>query len=312
MVTIEVAGPEVLERWKGEAAANCAPLYIQDALLFDGHDATTKNATATFVKFEGRYYACTCRHTVDIVNKRRAMGTSPFPTLALGLKKRFINLSLIGTDGLRDAISVVQPSAGQDYFDLAIADISEHWHSLSAEWGNRAIEMNPENWREPRWARAKLLAAAGWPEIGKRNVTVNGIGRVRGTVTLIIADVSGGISRHDDIILMNTRLDAPHGWFFSGVSGGPIYVLQDELMVPVGILYEGWPQTKDDRHDEFTPNDIVIRGVTLTPSSFERWLSVTNNTTSDRCRGTSTKMQLRKMPKAASRILIIARLQAGR
>lgn len=273
MATLQVRGPEVLERWKSEAAANCAPLYIQDALLADGHDATTKNATATFVKFEGKYYACTCRHAVDIVNDRRVIGVSPFATLALGLKERFINLSLFGTDGLRDAISIVERKTGQDYLDLAIADISEYWDLLSAEWGHRAIEMDPANWREPRWARAKLLAAAGWPETGKRNVTVGGIERVRGTVTLIIADVSGGISRHDDIILMNSRLGEPHGWFFSGVSGGPIYVLQDELMIPVGILSEGWPQTPDDRHEKFTPNDIVIRGVTLTPGKFESWLS---------------------------------------
>lgn len=170
-------------------------------------------------------------------------------------------------------MSIVEPGDGQCHLDLAIADISEHWDRLSAEWGNRAIEMDPENWREPRWARVKLLAAAGWPEIGKRNVTVNGIGRVRGTMTLIIADASGGISRHDDIVLMESRLNEPHGWFFSGVSGGPIYVIQDDLIIPAGLLYEGWPQTKDDRHTEFTPNDIVIRGVTLTPTNFKKWLS---------------------------------------
>jgi hypothetical protein len=53
MTTVEVSSPEVLERWKSEATANCAPLYIQDAFLFDGYDASTKNATATFVKFGG-------------------------------------------------------------------------------------------------------------------------------------------------------------------------------------------------------------------------------------------------------------------
>jgi hypothetical protein len=185
----------------------------------------------------------------------------------------FINLSWIGTDGLHDVISIVEPGEGQHHLDLAIADISEHWDRLVDEWGNRAIEMDPENWREPRWARAKLLPAAGWPEMGKRNVTVDGIERVRGKMTLIIADVSGGISRHDNIVLMKSRLNEPHGWFFSGVSGGPIYVVQDDLIIPAGLLYGGWPQTKDDRHNELTLNDLVIRGVTLTPTNFERWLS---------------------------------------
>jgi hypothetical protein len=273
MTTVEVSSPEVLERWNSEATANCAPLYIQDAFLFDGYDASTKNATATFVKFGGRYYACTCRHAVDIVKKRREEGTSPFPTLALGLKKEFINLSWVSADGLHDAMSIVEPSEGEDHLDLAIANISEHWERLSAEWGNRAIEMDPENWREPRWARAQLLTAAGWPEMGKRNVTVDGNDLVRGTMTLVIADVSGGVSRHDRLVLMKSRLKEPHGWCFSGLSGGPIYVVDRDLMIPAGLLYDGWPQTKEDKHKEFTPNDIVIRGATLTPTNFERWLS---------------------------------------
>jgi hypothetical protein len=126
MTTVEVSSPEVVERWKSEAAGNCAPLYIQDAFLFNGHDASTKNATATLVKFKGRYYACTCRHVVEIVKKRRKMRATPFPTLALGLKKGFINLSFIGTDGLRDAVAIVRPGEGQHYLDLAVADISEH------------------------------------------------------------------------------------------------------------------------------------------------------------------------------------------
>jgi uncharacterized Zn-finger protein len=71
-------------------------------------------------------------------------------------------------------MTIVEPGEGEDHLDLAIADISDHWERLSAEWGNRAIEMDQENWREPRWARAQLLTAAGWPEMGKRNVTVDG------------------------------------------------------------------------------------------------------------------------------------------
>ena len=167
----------------------------------------------------------------------------------------------------------MKPGESESYLDLAIADVSQHWATLSKECGNRPIEIDRENWHEPRWAHAKLLAAAGWPEMGKRNVTANGKPRVRGSITLIIADVSGGISRHEDIILMNSRLDAPHGWYFSGVSGGPIYVIQGDLIIPAGLLYEGWPQAKDERQGELTPNDILIRGVTLTPSNFEKWLS---------------------------------------
>ena len=74
------------------------------------------------------------------------------------------------------------------------------------------------------------------------------------------------------LVLMKSRLKKPHGWFFSGISGGRIYVAQDDLMIPAGLLYDGWPQTNEDRHKQFTPNDLVIRGVTLTPTNFQRWL----------------------------------------
>jgi hypothetical protein len=263
----------VLVRWKSQATNNCAPLYIQDAYLLEGYGASTRNATATFIKFSNRYFACTCRHVVERVEKRRQNRASPLPTLSLGLKASFIHLSWYSADGLQDAMTIVPREPGEEHLDLAIADITEHWDRYSAEWGSQAIEMDEQNWREPRWARAKFLTAAGWPEMGKRNVVVNGRELVRGTITLLVAEVRGGLSKGDKILMMESRLDEPHGWFFSGVSGGPIYIPQGDLMIPAGLLYDGWPQTKESKDDRYTLNDLVIRGVVLTPANFKRWLS---------------------------------------
>jgi hypothetical protein len=271
---IQVSSPEVLEGWRAQAASNCGPLYIKDAYLFDGFDASTKNATATFIEFSGRHFACTCRHVVEIVNERRENETSPFPTLSLGLKRGFIDLSWYSVDGLRDAMTIVPGGPNEEHLDLAIADISGHWQRYSAEWGSQAIKIDEDTWREPRWAKAEFLTAAGWPEVGKRNVNVNGLEIVRGSMTLVIAEVSpAGLSKGDEILLMESKLKQPHGWFFSGMSGGPMYIPQDDLMIPAGLLYRGWPQDKDDRSKDYTPNDIVIRGVVLTPSNFKGWLS---------------------------------------
>jgi hypothetical protein len=38
---------------------------------------------------------------------------------------------------------------------------------ISEEAKKQAIDMDADKWREPRWARAKMLAAAGYPEMGK-------------------------------------------------------------------------------------------------------------------------------------------------
>jgi hypothetical protein len=135
----------ILERFKSEATSNCAALFIEDLFLIGGHDASTRNATATFITFNGRYYACTCRHAVELVQRRREAGHSPFPTLALFFDKTYIPLSFLTAEGLEDAISIVTPEANEEYMDLAIADISSIWPQLNA-FGKVAIEMNSESY----------------------------------------------------------------------------------------------------------------------------------------------------------------------
>ena len=176
-------------------------------------------------------------------------------------------------EGLKDAISIVAPGENEDYMDLAIADISTSWPQLRSI-GKGAIDMNPESHREPRWARAQMLAAAGWPEVKKRNVTrADGEDRVFGTLALIVAEKSGDLDRHDRIVLMKSNLGKPHGWFFSGISGGPMFVIQEERLIPVALAFEGWPQTRDEPpHAKLTDQDIMVRGLTLTPDNFRRWL----------------------------------------
>jgi hypothetical protein len=259
-----------IERWKGEADAHCAPLFILDFFLHGGHDASTRNATATFVTFGGKYYACTCRHAVELVQLLREKKAAPNPTLALFFDKTMIPLSFFTAEGLKDAISIV---AGDGEEDLAIADITQFWPRLAAI-GKVAIEMDEERHRAPRWAKAQMLAAVGFPERNKRNVTrEDGQERVFGTMTLILSDKSGDVDRHNLVVEMKSTFEEPHGWYFSGISGGPMYVIQDERLIPVGIAFEGWPQSPTQKpHPTLTDKDIVVRGLTLTPENFKRWL----------------------------------------
>ena len=257
-----------------QALSNCAPLYIMDAHLIEGYDESTRNGTATFVQLGGRYYACACRHMVEITQKRRESGRSKFATLALGYKQGFERLSFFTAEGLNDAVRAVPAGVNEEFLDLAIADITSFWDRFSSEWGSVAIEMDEDRWHEPRWARAELLAAAGWPEMGKRNVTTDdGRDIVRGTLMYTVAQVKGGLSRTDRVAMMESRLEQPHNWYFSGMSGGPMYVLQDEKIIPVALLYDGWPQKLGDTHEKYDEHWIAIRGAVLTPSNFARWLN---------------------------------------
>jgi hypothetical protein len=208
------------------------------------------------------------------VKKRREANVMPFATLMLGFDKTFIPLSFFTAEGLQDSLLIVPPrDESEHYMDLAIADVTTLWPRISEEAKKQAIDMDADKWREPRWARAEMLAAAGYPEMGKRNAIVNGKDRVIGTSALILAEKSGDVARDQRIVLMRSRLAKPHDWFFSGISGGPMYAVQDDLLIPLGITFEGWPQTKDDKpHSGLTELDIMVRGLTLTPDNFKRWL----------------------------------------
>jgi hypothetical protein len=250
--------------------AQTDPLFFEDYLVAH-HDVNTKNATATFVRLEGRVYACTCRHVVEILEKRKENQHSPFPMLSFIVNERMLNLSFFPAVGLQ--------SFDEEPIDVAIADITRTcWDLLTSKKNKQAVDL--DNWREPRWSRADILIAAGYPDEHKRQIANANEEMVAATLTLVAAEIEGKIAKNQREVHMRSRLCKPHGYYFSGMSGGPMYVQQDELLVPVGILCAGWPATSNDpvRFDTnsttvlFDGCDIIVRGLTLTPSNFEGWL----------------------------------------
>src|ERR1035437_5476523 len=146
----------ITDAWTKQTRAQTDPLFLQDHFLATGHDENTKNATATFVKFEDRYYACTCRHVIEILAKRQKTKHSRFPTLALVIDRGVLNLSFITAEGIKLGIAVPNAKEGEDPLDLAIADITgSYWGLLSSRKQKAAIDL--DNWREPRWAKAEML-----------------------------------------------------------------------------------------------------------------------------------------------------------
>ena len=85
-----------------------------------------------------------------------------------------------------------------------------------------------------------------------------------------------------------SELDRPHGYAFSGMSGGAVYAIEgserteveDDELFPVGIAYEDSPSTHRAReHDVehagnsiFSDRDMFIRALMLTPGIFDDWL----------------------------------------
>jgi hypothetical protein len=262
-----------------QARAQTDPLFFQDYFMAHGHDVTTKNATATYVQFEGKIFVVTCRHVVEILETRQQTQHSAYPTLALMVDRGLLNLSFFTADGLQSAMKLPQPAIGEQPLDLAIAKLSaSYWEVLTSKKNKRPIDL--DNWHEPRWARAEMLVAAGYPDEHKTIVMDNGQEKVGAPMPLVCAEIDGKIAKDEPQVRMRSRLDKPHGFYFSGMSGGPIYVQQDEALVPVGIIYEGWPQTSnrpvifDENGTDvlFDNRDIIVHGLTLTPDNFTRWL----------------------------------------
>jgi hypothetical protein len=68
-------------------------------------------------------------------------------------------------------------------------------------------------------------------------------------------------------------MDNPVERFLSGMSGGPIYIIQDDdHLVPAGIIFEGWPGARHETHSALDMQNLAFRGLSLTPSNFESWL----------------------------------------
>ena len=56
-----------------------------------------------------------------------------------------------------------------------------------------------------------------------------------------------------------------------------MYVVQDDIIIPMAILFKGWPQSRSsDPHPTLNESDIFIRGLTLTPVTFANWLAKAN------------------------------------
>jgi hypothetical protein len=205
------------DRKRGHALARSQtdPLFLQDAFLFGGHDTDTKNATASFVQFEGKQYAVTCRHVLEVVEHRnKTQSTSRFPTLALVVGRLVLNLSFFQAEGIQYAFRTPEPNKDEEPLDLAIADISGvHWGLLEQRKGKRAIDL--DNWLEPRWARAETMVAAGYPDEHKRIVPVDGEERLGAPCGLATARIHRKIDRHQKFAEMWSTLEEPHGYFLA-------------------------------------------------------------------------------------------------
>jgi hypothetical protein len=240
------------------ARAACDPLFIHNQFLLDGHTEKSTNGTATFVKFKGKHYACTCRHVLQAAEDGNA--------LTLMIERVIFNLTRFN---LQHKV-VSSFSAPQDKtIDIAISPIDTGlWDMLATK--KQKVPIDLDNFSELDWSKIKHYGAAGYPTEHK---TLIG-NQVQAPMTFVVATLKSPFGPNDKTFVLFSTLDKPHGWYFSGMSGGPIFAIVDNAtLFPVGIVFEGGPSSaKAEASFISTENNIFIRGLALTPEIFEDWL----------------------------------------
>lgn len=268
------------------------PVWLQDHYLGTGHTEETHNATFTFIKRHGRTYAVTCGHVVDQLSNPASVPGAHLPTLALQIDHSVLNLSQVtGVGRIMHATRATDKDGTHRDVDIAIAALSDSYWSLLTEKKNKtAIDLDA--WREPRWDTVNMCVAAGYLNEHKEQLEVDGRDMVGTGFMRAIAAVSSTLGRDQKFITLSSLLDEPHGYFFSGMSGGPVYAaegeedrfIEDEELFPVGIIFEGYPGSgrgealagANPGAAFLTDRDIFFRALTLTPEAFDHWLTLVN------------------------------------
>ena len=57
-----------------------------------------------------------------------------------------------------------------------------------------------------------------------------------------VAELGGTLERNKPVFTLSSLLENPHGYSFSGMSGGPVYAIEgseirDEVLFPIGIIF---------------------------------------------------------------------------
>ena len=256
------------------------PIWIQSWLGTD-HSETTPNATATFVERRGKRYAITCRHVLDSVDKRVSAGNDGV-TLALSVDSAILNLSGWSGEGRKLGVLAPEPTVPGPPTDIAIAPLpASYWELLTTKKNKTAIDL--DSWREPNWKDVRLGLAVGYPTEGKVRTPGDRMDTIETQCIEVCAAFDSIPARDAPDFYLASQLDTPHGYSFSGMSGGPVYAIQRKPeqqgdgadLLPIGITYRGHPSTHGTRNPGgfLTNQHIVIRAVRLTPDTFDEWLS---------------------------------------
>ena len=254
----------------------CLPVFFHSYSLHDGHTEETENATLTFIKYKNRIYAVTCKHIIHHLHSKRKELKDQWYTLSLSLDRVILHLSYIDHSDptkRKDIFRKLKCNLNGEEVDIVIAPINNHWELIKSKKKKRAIDL--DNWNEPNWEEFNMGTAFGYPTEHKEKQG----DAVAAPCIKASAEIASKLNKNSTQLTLFSTLKQPHGYFFSGLSGGVIILSNKESYETAGIVYEGQPSSskyfKEKESNEqafFSANDILIKGFIINPNIFSGWL----------------------------------------
>jgi len=253
------------------AVTHCEPLYLSKHLMQDGHTANKANGTMTYVKYKGVTYGITCAHVYFV----QEIGSSNERILTVFGNQLIYQFGLHSENGYQSHFRPLRTSTSDTASpDIAIIQLNQPYPSIYMEKkGKEAVDL--DNWTSPNWDEIKMAMACGFPtEHKSESDTV-----VSAELAQVIAEPASSLSPDRESFLLASSLEEDCNIYFSGMSGGPVYVdnPNDGDITLMGIVYEGTPGSSEEWNNRgagafLTKKDIQIRAHTFTPAIFEKWL----------------------------------------
>jgi hypothetical protein len=243
----------------------CAPLFIGEDYLADGHDEKTISATVTFVRFNGVDSAVTCRHVSDEAYK------SLTSTARIHFGRAVIRLKEFKGKSFERSLMDVD---GDKKIDLSITAFGNgNLETISETSGKPKSPIDLDNFQAVIVNENDMGLAVGFPDEHK---SLNGKVVESPMVEAIVA-FNTSLEPGQETFALHSTLDKPSEFGLSGISGGPIFALDTNgSPLPCGIVFEGHPSAINYEASSssafFNSNDLFIRGYSLTPTTFEAWL----------------------------------------
>lgn len=254
------------------AVQNCEPLYLSHPFLKDGHSATKANATISYVKYRDTVYGITCAHVYD--QQFGESGTLE-KILTVWNDRSVFQFGNWSSDGYQSHFRLLRnEKISLESPDIAIIKLQAPFPELHMEKkGKVAIDL--DHWELPNWSSISTCVVSGFPTEHKEQSNSH----VAAKFLQVVAELTSPIVEGTNHFMLASTLPEKNGFFFSGVSGGPVYCIKsDNTLTVIGVVFEGSPGSSSEwnkRGNEsfLSKEHVLFRVYLLTPSVFSRWLS---------------------------------------